>query len=241
MKLYIRARNKFLKISIVVLLLALMMIFVFHMDVFGNFLLGIFASTLIITMQYDLSSKVEESKLIIDKLKKIIDFEIDFDEIYTFSLEYFTCNFEEKFAKYRKKLEVIFNLNNELGNISDLNISTKKDLNIIINKIDNLETDLYIIFKNFDSANKQMKIIYFIEFYNIIKRFNFNELFNYISHLGWKIDEKKFYQEDYKEKKQVKFKDTEYSTSISIYNTKLEKQNSIEYESLKKEFEKYMK
>ena len=69
MKLYIETRNKFFKISIIILLISLITILKFRINELGYFLLGIFASTLIIAIQSNMSAKVEESKLLIDILK----------------------------------------------------------------------------------------------------------------------------------------------------------------------------
>lgn len=241
MKLYIKTRNKFLRISILILIIALIVIFKFNNGTLGNFLLGIFASTFIITIQYDLSSKVEESKLLIDKLKKISDICFDFNEFNTFSVDHFAVNFEKKLHIFKNKIEYIFNLNDQLGNIKDLNIKTKKDLNTIIQKIGDLETNLYFIFKDFDQQNKKMKIIYFMEFYHIIKEFNFEALDKMVTNLGCKIDSEEYFKRNYKEKKTTKFQYLKYKTSIQIYNTQLEEKHAIEYKALKNQFEKFMK
>ena len=85
-----------------------------------------------------------------------------------------------------------------------------------------------------------MKIIYFMEFYKILKKFDFKELRKMILGLGWKVDSREFYRDDFKESKESIIKKMEYDTSIEIYNKKLELSNLIEYEALKNKFEKYM-
>lgn len=86
MKLYIETRNKFFKISIIILLISLITILKFRINELGYFLLGIFASTLIIAIQSNMSAKVEESKLLIDILKKMRDLCYNFDKFNTFSV-----------------------------------------------------------------------------------------------------------------------------------------------------------
>lgn len=240
MRFYIEKRNKFLKISILLLIISLVLILKFNLETLGYFLLGIFASTMIITMECNMSAKVEEGKLLIDKLKKLRDICYEFHEFDTFSVDYFALHFEDKYKEFKNKLEYIFDLNDSLGNISYLNKKTKKDLDVIVEKVLNLEKDVYFIFENFEKQNNKMKIIYFMEFYKIIKKFDFKELKKMISGLGWKVDSREFYRDDFKENKEYIIKKMEYDTSIEIYNKKLELNNSIEYEALKNEFEKYM-
>lgn len=128
MKLYIETRNKFFKISIIILLIALITILKFRINELGYFLLGIFASTLIIAIQSNMSARVEESKLLIDTLKKMRDLCYDFDDFNTFSVDFFVLDFENSFLEYKKKIETLFNLNSKLGNVSDLNNKTMKCL-----------------------------------------------------------------------------------------------------------------
>lgn len=241
MKLYLKVRNKFFKLSILLLVIALVLIFKFNVLTFGNFLLGLFASTIIIAVQYDLSAKVEESKLLISTLKEARDLCFKFHEFNTFSVEFFVLNFEDKFKEFKCKLEYLFKLNQELGNNTDLSTKTKSELKKINEKISKLELDLHFIFKNFDSQTNKMKIIYFIEFYKILKDFNFEELQDMISELGWKIDPQEFYKSDFNEERRKRIKELEYDTSIQVYNKKLEENNAIEYKALRGKFEKYMK
>lgn len=241
MKLYIKTKRKFLIISIFILLASLVSIFVFEKQVIGNFLLGIFASTIIIAFQADMASKVEESKLLIKSLRQIRDLCYEFEDFNTFSVDFFSLNFENKFKNFKNILNQLFSINSELGNLSDLNKKTEDELRNINEKILKLEMDLHFIFKEFDNQNKKMKIIYFIEFYKIIKEFNFNDLKHTVSSLGWKIDSNEFYKDDYIEKKKVTIDNMEYDTSIQVYNKTIESKNKIEYQALKNEFEKYMK
>ena len=241
MKLYIKTKRKFLIISIFILLASLVSIFVFEKQVIGNFLLGIFASTIIIAFQADMASKVEESKLLIKSLRQIRDLCYEFEDFNTFSVDFFSLNFENKFKNFKNILNQLFSINSELGNLSDLNKKTEDELRNINEKILKLEMDLHFIFKEFDNQNKKMKIIYFIEFYKIIKEFNFNDLKHTVSSLGWKIDSNEFYKDDYIEKEKVTIDNMEYDTSIQVYNKTIESKNKIEYQALKNEFEKYMK
>ena len=125
MKLYIKMKNRFLVISIFLLLVSLLFFLVLKNESFGCFFLGLFSSASIIAFQSSMSAQVEESKLLIDKLKTMRDICYEFDEFNTFSVDYFALNFEKKFYSYKEKIEIILKLNNDLGNISDLNIKTK--------------------------------------------------------------------------------------------------------------------
>lgn len=240
MKFYIKKRNVFFRISILILIISLILILKFNLETLGYFLLGIFASTMIISIECDMSAKVEEGKLLVDKLKKIRDSCYDFDDFNTFSVDFFALDFEEKYKEFKNKLEYIFDLNDNLGSINYLNKKTQESLDKIVVKILKLETDLHFIFENFEKQNNKMKIIYFMEFYKILKKFNFDELLNMVSKLGWKIDPKEFYRDDFKEKKENIIQDMEYDTSIQVYNKKLELNNTIEYKALGSKFEKYM-
>lgn len=53
-----------------------------------------------------------------------------------------------------------------------------------------------------------------MEFYKILKKFDFNELSNMVSILGWKLDSREFYRDDFKEKKEAIIQNMEYDTSI---------------------------
>ena len=150
MKLYIETRNKFFKISIIILLISLITILKFRINELGYFLLGIFASTLIIAIQSNMSAKVEESKLLIDILKKMRDLCYNFDKFNTFSVDFFALDFEKSFLEYKEKIETIFNLNSKLGNVSDLNNKTMKRLKPINERLIKLQLDLHFIFKEFE-------------------------------------------------------------------------------------------
>lgn len=241
MKLYIETRNKFFKISIIILLIALITILKFRINELGYFLLGIFASTLIIAIQSNMSARVEESKLLIDTLKKMRDLCYDFDDFNTFSVYFFVLDFENSFLEYKKKIETLFNLNSKLGNVSDLNNKTMKCLKPINEKMIKLQLDLHFIFKEFENQSNKMKIIYFMEFYKIIKEFNFKKFQKSISTLGWEIDSREFYKLGFADDINVKITNLEYETSIPVYNKRLEQNNAVEYKALKSKFEKYMK
>ena len=64
MRFYIEKRNTFFKISILILIVSLILILKFNLETFGYFLLGIFASTTIISIECNMSAKVEEGKLL---------------------------------------------------------------------------------------------------------------------------------------------------------------------------------
>ena len=241
MRFYIEKRNTFFKISILILIVSLILILKFNLETFGYFLLGIFASTTIISIECNMSAKVEEGKLLIDKLKKIREKCYDFDKFDVFSVDFFALDFEEDYNVFKKKLEYIFDLNDSLGNICYLNKKTQKSLDKIVTKILNLETNLHFIFENFDKQNNKMKIIYFMEFYKILKNFDFRELQKMVIDLGWYLDSKEFYRDDFKKNKETIIQNMKYDTSIEIYNKKIELNNSIEYKALKNKFEKYMK
>lgn len=241
MKLYIETRNKFFKISIIILLISLITILKFRINELGYFLLGIFASTLIIAIQSNMSAKVEESKLLIDILKKMRDLCFNFDEFNTFSVDFFALDFEKSFLEHKEKIETIFNLNSKLGNVSDLNNKTMKRLKPINERLIKLQLDLHFIFKEFENQSNKMKIIYFMEFYKIIKEFNFEKFQKSISTLGWEIDSKEFYKSDFDDDINNKIKNLEYETSMPVYNKRIEQNNAVEYKALKSKFEKYMK
>jgi len=241
MKLYIETRNKFFKISIIILLISLITILKFRINELGYFLLGIFASTLIIAIQSSMSAKVEESKLLIDILKKMRDLCYNFDKFNTFSVDFFALDFEKSFLEYKEKIETIFNLNSKLGNVSDLNNKTMKRLKPINERLIKLQLDLHFIFKEFENQSNKMKIIYFMEFYKIIKEFNFEKFQKSISTLGWEIDSREFYKSDFDDDINNKIKNLEYETSMPVYNKRIEQNNAVEYKALKSEFEKYMK
>lgn len=241
MKLYIETRNKFFKISIIILLISLITILKFRINELGYFLLGIFASTLIIAIQSNMSAKVEESKLLIDILKKMRDLCYNFDKFNTFSVDFFALDFEKSFLEYKEKIETIFNLNSKLGNVSDLNNKTMKRLKPINERLIKLQLDLHFIFKEFENQSNKMKIIYFMEFYKIIKEFNFEKFQKSISTLGWEIDSREFYKSDFDDDINNKIKNLEYETSMLVYNKRIEQNNAVEYKALKSEFEKYMK
>lgn len=241
MKLYIETRNKFFKISIIILLISLITILKFRINELGYFLLGIFASTLIIAIQSNMSAKVEESKLLIDILKKMRDLCYDFYKFNTFSVDFFALDFEKSFLEYKEKIETIFNLNSKLGNVSDLNNKTMNRLKPINERLTKLQLDLHFIFKEFGNQSNKMKIIYFMEFYKIIKEFNFKKFQKSISTLGWQIDSREFYKSDFADDINDKITNLEYETSMPIYNKRIEQNNAVEYKALKSKFEKYMK
>lgn len=80
-----------------------------------------------------------------------------------------------------------------------------------------------------------------MEFYKIIKEFNFKKFQKSISTLGWEIDSREFYKLGFADDINVKITNLEYETSIPVYNKRLEQNNAVEYKALKSKFEKYMK
>ena len=236
MKLYIKTRNIFLTISIILLVISFYFIFFTGNETFGFFLLGTFASTLIIAVQSAVSVKVEESKQLIDKLKKILDYSISFAYFEHLSLDSLAMDFEETFEECKEKLELLFKANSEIANISDLKSKTKKKIDIINEKITKLQLDVHIIITNFELSNLKTKELYFIELYNILKDFDFKNLEMQIIEFGFDLDSQEFSKSDYKEIIDRKIKEYEMSVSISIYNQKLETKNRDEYKALKNDF-----
>ena len=80
-----------------------------------------------------------------------------------------------------------------------------------------------------------------MEFYKIIKEFNFEKFQKSISTLGWEIDSREFYKSDFDDDINNKIKNLEYETSMPVYNKRIEQNNAVEYKALKSKFEKYMK
>jgi len=241
MKLYIKMKNLFLFLSILILLLSTLFLFKFKNEPFGYFLLGFFSTTMIITIQSIISAKVEESRLLIDKLKEIRDMCFDFREFNVFSVDHFACYFEEEYLKYKERLNRIFKLNDEIGNISYLNKKTRKQLKQINEELSQLQLDLHFIFQEFENQTVKMKIIYFMEFYKIVKDFNFRRFKDLISSLGVGIDYREFYRSDYEEEMNNRITNLEYGTSILVYNKTIEQKNALEYDALKNSFEQYIK
>lgn len=240
MKLYMKTRNKFFKISIFILLIAVALIFIFHLNTLGYFLLGIFASTLIITLQYDIAADVEESEILTDKLKEISSSLHSVKFMSEQSLEGYAkyYGYEESFKEYRTDLEKIFTLRNEIASLKYLETDTKKAVDFIIDSINELESKLYIILEKFDESNEKVKIIYFIETYKIINESNIPFLVDKIFDLGYEIGYDEFYQNNFIHERQRNLEDLKRATSISVYNKKIEEKNSIEYSTLKDDFKR---
>lgn len=237
MKLYVKTRNIFFAISLILLAMSFYFIFFTESETLGFFLLGTFASTLIIAVQSAISAKVEESKQLIDKLKRLLDLSIAFVRFKYSSLDNFVMDFERTFDEYKEKLSLLFKVNNEIANISDLKSKTKKKIAVINEKITQLQLDVHIIVNNFELSNLKTKELYFIEFYNIIRDFDFDGLEMQIVELGFDLDSQEFSKSDYKKVIDRKISDLDMSTSISIYNQKLETKNHDEYKALKNDFE----
>lgn len=238
MKLYIKTRNKFLIISLIIFIISVITIFILKNSVLGNFLLGVLASTLIIAIEANTSSKVRESELLIDKLKTMMICCLKFYDYKTFSIESFTLGFERKYKETKENLDMLFKLNNELICIGDLTRKTKEKLIEITSIISGLEMSLYIIFKNYDNQNDKFKTLYFIEFYKIINKFDFEMLSEKIADLGWDIDSKEFSTSDAKKEIENRIRKLEYATSIDVFNKKVEENNITEYKALKDKFDK---
>ena len=67
--------------------------FVIKNESLGYFLLGVCISTIIITIQSNMAAKVEESRLLTEKLRKMYDLCFGFDKFYSFSIEIFDVDF----------------------------------------------------------------------------------------------------------------------------------------------------
>ncbi len=241
MKLYMKMRNRFFVISILLLLLSLLFLLRFKNATFGYFLLGLFASTVIITIQSNMSAQVEESKLLIDILKDMRDICTQMNLFCSISIDFYSADFEKEFYECKKELEKLFQLNIKLCSVDDLNFKTKKEIEKIKQEVLNLQMDLYFVFNNFKNASTKMKILYFIELYRILKEFNFEELRSIIIDLGYRLDSKSFFENGFQKTVERKTKNLKITTSLDIYNKTLEKNNAIEYKVLKDKFEKFVK
>ncbi len=241
MKLYIKMRNVFFFASIILLLGSLWALLKIKIDGLGYFLLGLFASTLIIAIQSAMSAQVEEGKLLVGKLKQLRDLCFDFTIFNNLSIEHYSYDFENTFNAYMKDLKKIFELIDELGNISDLNGKNKAKLQKITGEFAELRLNLHFIFTKFDEQTDEMKIIYFMEFYKIIKEFNFDAKSAAIFSLGYDIDSEEFCRSKFSEKITKKIRDYEYRESIDVYNEKLSQTHQVEYKALKKKFDSGLK
>ena len=238
MKVYIKMRNTFLKISVIIFILSIISIVLLKNEIIGNLLLGIMASTIIISIQSHLSSQVEESKVLIDKLKVIRDSCVTMNALTSSSIDLYILDYEKRFIEYKNELNRLFQKKNELANIGDIRKKLKKELNPIIDKISDLELDLYFILSRFEIQSDKMKVLYYIEFFKIVKQFNFSEIGLEISRIGWKLDPVDFYKKEFSEKMNHEKEKLEHNTSIEIYDKTLEEKNKIDYEALKEKFER---
>lgn len=241
MKLYMKMRNRFFIISVLLLVLSLFCFLKLKNETFGCFLLGLFASTVIITIQSNMSAQVEECKLLIDKLKDMRDICIKLDFFCSWSIDFYLMNFTKEFYECKKDLEMLFKLNIELCSVENLKSKTKSEIDKIKQEVLELQLNLYFVLNNFENVSTKIKELYFIELYKILKEFDFKNLSTLINNLGYRLDSKDFFENDFQKIVERKIQNLKAETSLSIYNKSLEKNNAIEYKALKDRFEKYIK
>lgn len=234
MKLYVKTKSKFYRISFLLLILSLLFIFIFKNYELGYLLLGILASTLIIAKQADMAAEVEEGKLLVSNLKEMCDLSSSLKSFTSAPVDFYAYELEGTFYKYKEKLEKLFSINMEICSITDLNADTKEQINKIAERISRLQIDLHIIIKNFKSATKKVKILYYIEFYNIIKEFDFKDLRNMFFEFGLNLDSKEFYDNNYSRDQEIKLLEYDLSVSVPMYDSKLEQKYGSEYKALRK-------
>lgn len=234
MKLYKKPRNVFFVLSILIIGCCCLLK---DRDL-TNILIGVSASTVIITIQSHIAMRVEESKLLIKKLRKMYDdcLKIYFDFDHS-SIEYFLFDFDDNYYEYKKTLEEIFGINSELSNITGLSIKTKNKLKEITDKFSTLQLDLHYIFDRYDEQTLKMKVIYFMEFFRIIKDFNFRNMSKIISRVGNYVDSNEFYKHEYDEYLEREVKKYEMENSIKVFNQKLLEKHSTEYKAVGRDFE----
>ena len=129
MKIYKTSKKVFLFLSLLNLLIASTLLY-FKLNTFGIFMLGLFASTIIIYIQSYINYKIEISKAIIPYLKEINDLIFEIDFLGKRSLEDAIFQYEKKCANYKS---CYYNLLGKISILNDYDFLDKDDKNCISN------------------------------------------------------------------------------------------------------------
>lgn len=236
MKIYKKSKEIFLIISILTLIIAVSCLHYKYFS-FGNFMLGLFASSFIVYIQSFINYKIELSRILIPFLKEINKslFEISF--ITNESLEDTIMNFPSNYYEIKENFE---KLNSAIFTINDMKSLDKKSRNyfsIINTEIINLEKKVCLIFKYFEDSTKEEKRYLFIHLYKTLKEFNFEHI-RYINFkLADRVDYKEYLSRSTAEKSNRIFDEIERNESKKVYIKFIKEQNKIEYHALKSDFD----
>lgn len=240
MKIYKKSKDTFLFLSILTLQIAIGC-FIYNNYLFGNFLLGLFASSLIVYIQSFINYKIELSRILIPFLKEMDNalFEIKF--IIDESLDDIIMDFPDNYYEIKDNFERLNSAIFKASDIKSLNKKNKELLKIIKTEIVNLEKETYLIFKYFDDSTKEEKRYLFIHLYNILKDFNFIYIKKIIFKLADKIDFEEYLSPSSEEKSNSLFEEIERKESKKIYIESIKNQYKVEYKALKSDFDLFDK
>lgn len=236
MKIYKKSKDTFFVLSILTLLTA-MGCFHYNKYLFGNFLLGLFASSFIVYIQSFINYKIELSRTLIPFLKDIDNALFEIKNIIDDSLEYAILYFPDNYYKIKDYIEklnlAIFNA----CDIKSLSRKNKENLNLVKNKIIELGKETCLIFKYFDDSPKEDRRYLFINLYNILNNFDFGYIEQVIFNIADKVDFKAYLSRSTVEQSNHLFDEIAMKKSKKVYIEFIKNKYKIEYKALKSNFD----
>ncbi len=236
MKIYKKSKEIFLIISILTLLLAFGCLY-YKLSALGNFMLGLFASAVIVYIQSYINYKIELSRILIPILKEIDSAIFELQYFYSDSLESKIHFYPSDFYELKDNFE---KLGTAICTLSDTNYLDKKMQKLVQNlseETKRLTKEIFLIFKYYDRVDKTEKKCLFIELYNKLKKFNFITFEKNLNQLADRVNFKEYLTRSSFEKYKNFTNDIEMEESKSIYMAYIKEHTLIEYKALEKKFD----
>lgn len=236
MKIYKKSENVFLILSIIIIILVLVC-FYKKLNLAANFLLGLLASTLIVTLQSKINYKIETSKSMIPFIKKINEIIIHLSCKKDFLTNYYINGYNEEVKNLNNDIsDLLYNLN-VLNDLSSLKKGVKKNVSLLYEEVMRLVDGTSLIFEYYKDAKIVEKRYLYIELVKTLSNFDFELMHKYCVDLAYKIDFEEYISKSSFESTKNYLKEKVRKNPKTLFINKILDKNRVEYDTFKDQFE----
>lgn len=236
MKIYRKSEKIFLILSIIIIILVFIC-FYLRLNLFANFLLGLLASTSIVTLQSKINYKIEMSKNMIPYIKKINEIILHLSYKKDSLVNYYIFGYNEEVRDLNNNInDLLYNVN-VLKDMTSLKKQVKKDIDLLYDKVMEVVDKTCLIFKYYEEVNTIERRYLYIELVKTLADFDFELMRDYSFNLACRIDFEEYISKSSFECTEKILKNKIYKNPKSLFMNTIIAKNKLEYDTFKDKFE----
>lgn len=236
-KIYKKSINIFLTLSILLIIVAIIC-FCQKWNTIGNFVLGLFASTLVVTIQSSINYKIELSKEIIPYVKEIRKSAINLASTSHSPFNRFILFYKDIVYETKNECENLINNISILNDMDTLKANIKEEVSKLYKEIIDFYDKVYLILLYFEDSDEKQKRYLYIELMKQISECNYEKIHDYCFNIAVKTDYDAFINVSSFKENEEHFRELKFKIPKELFINKIIDKNSVEYMTYKVDFER---